>query len=149
MLVRHFWARPLSINLRQIGKNLRQRLIDRFHRYRGILHKVQQHCWYLQEKNFSCNKLSLIKVTQENQLRHYMRSLTPRRPIGKVSPTCPICRARQFRCRRCLSVSKISPTFSQVLKTISWLLYSKFMLEIARNWFHLDFFYQLFTIKSA
>ena len=60
--------------------------------------------------------------------------LTPRRPIGKVTPTCPICRARQFRWRRCLRVLKFSQTFSQVLKTLISLLNSKFISEIAGNW---------------
>ena len=38
-------------------------------------------------------------------------ALTSRRPIGKVTPTCPICCARQFRWRRCLRVSKMPPMF--------------------------------------
>ena len=42
--------------------------------------------------------------------------LTPRRPMRKLTSTCPICRSRQFRWRCCLSVSRISPMFSHVLK---------------------------------
>ena len=64
----------------------------------------------------------------------YLNNLTPRRPIGKVTPTCPICRARQFRWRRCLTVSKMPPMFSQVLKTLLRFLDPKFISEIARNY---------------
>ena len=89
-----------------------------FHSKKNIFFDIRSHIW------------KRLKVFISN----IFMCLTPRRPIGKVTPTCPICRARQFRWRRCLRVSKISPTFSQVLKTLIWFLNSKFISEIAGNW---------------
>ena len=44
------------------------------------------------------------------------------------------CRARRFQWRHAPRVLKLKPTFLQVLKTLYWLLNSKFMTEIANNW---------------
>ena len=74
------------------------------------------------------------RLTSEFTLSHKGKTLTPRRPIGKVTPTCPICHARQFQWRRCLRVSKVRPMFSQVLKTLLRLLNPKLISEIARNY---------------
>ena len=60
--------------------------------------------------------------------------LTLRRPLGKVTPRRPLRRARRFQWRHALRALKLKPTFLQVLKTIYWLLNSKFMSEIAKNW---------------
>ena len=60
--------------------------------------------------------------------------LTPRRPIRKVTPKRPIGRIRPFRWKRYQRLLKLSPTFSQVLKSIIWLFNTIFISEKGRNW---------------
>ena len=61
-------------------------------------------------------------------------NLTLRRPIRKVTLKRPIECTRPFRWKGPLRLSKLQPTFSQVLKTRNWLLNPKFFSEIARNY---------------
>ena len=69
-----------------------------------------------------------IKVTGE---WFYSDSSRSRSHTGSTGSTGS---ARRFRGRRAPRLLKLKPTFSQVLKTLNWLLNSKFITEIARNW---------------
>ena len=76
--------------------------------------------------------------------------LNSQAPDWKSNPHVPDLPRTAVSVKHCLRVSKISPTFSQVLKTLTWLLNSEFIIEIAGNWLiSSEFFSQENTFYDA